>query len=221
MLRREDVWSEILREAESTHLSRARDLHGKTFVAEAGWYQSDWKRSGKSPAAPSSARRGQKERLQSSWSSRISVWKGEVKIDVYGADWWAGEWAGVRLELGEGIELIELGELGKARKSAAVGNRWEVLQQEPELLCSVNWREQGEMPWGKSGREVERESTEQMHLFSIGKGSVGGEWSCLKLAWRFLCFVAGLIILEGGRSWRRNLIYRVLLGLGISFIALF
>lgn len=31
------------------------------------------------------------------------------------------------------------------------------------------------MQSGKSGGEVERESMEQMHLFSIGKDGVGGE----------------------------------------------
>lgn len=33
------------------------------------------------------------------------------------------------------------------------------------------------------GGEVERENTEQMYLFSMGKDGVGGERSCLKLAW--------------------------------------
>lgn len=133
-----------------------------------------------------------------------SVCKDEDQICVYGVDWWAGERAGAQCELGEGIELIALRGLGKSRKSAALGNQRELLQQGLELLCAVNWRELGGMRWGKSGGEVEGESMEQMHLFSIGKDGVGGEWSCLKLAWWFLCFVASFVILERDRSWRRN-----------------
>lgn len=115
---------------------------------------------------------------------------------------------------GEGIELIELGDWEK------LGNlqRWVTSESccSTDQSCCAQWTEARRAKCSED-RRVERESAEQMRLCSVGKDGVGGGWSCLKLPWWFSCFVVPLVILERDRSWRRNLTFRVVLGLGISF----